>query len=229
MSLPQEKLCPGERKLAITFYYGSGSPWAWRVWLQLEHKQLPYELKPVSFSARDNHKPEFLALNPRHKVPLIVDGDFSLYESATITEYLEDAYPAKPLWPEDAKQRALARRLTREADIYLGPNITRIGRQLFFKPEAERSAEEIASAREEVVAECKFFEQEMRGDFLAGEMSLADFALYPMVSLVKRMETKFMPSLEIDAALGPKLKAWFARMEALPYAEKCKPPHWKGA
>ena len=37
----------------ITFYYGSGSPYAWRVWLALEHKQLAYELKTISFSAGD--------------------------------------------------------------------------------------------------------------------------------------------------------------------------------
>ena len=68
--------------MALTFYYGSGSPYAWRVWLALEHKAIAYELKAVSFSTGDLTKPEFLALNPRHKVPTIADGNFSLYESA---------------------------------------------------------------------------------------------------------------------------------------------------
>lgn len=36
--------------MSITFYYGSGSPYAWRVWLALEHKRLPYELTVLSFS-----------------------------------------------------------------------------------------------------------------------------------------------------------------------------------
>ena len=69
----------------------------------------------------DLKKPEFIALNPRGKVPVVTDNGFALYESATIVEYLEDRYPnAGPgLFPLDVKQRALARRLIREADQYL--------------------------------------------------------------------------------------------------------------
>jgi glutathione S-transferase len=73
--------------MALTLYYGSGSPYAWRAQLALEHKALPYDLKVLSFSAGDTRKPEFIALNPRHQVPTIVDGDFVLYESNAIVEY----------------------------------------------------------------------------------------------------------------------------------------------
>ncbi len=82
--------------MALTFYYASGSPFAWRVWLALEHKQLAYEHKMMSFSAGDLKKPEFLAINPRHKVPAIVDDGFALYESQAILEYLEERHPARP-------------------------------------------------------------------------------------------------------------------------------------
>jgi len=101
--------------LALILYYGSGSPYAWRVQLALEHKALPYELKVLSFSAGDTRKPEFLALNPRHQVPVLVDGDFKLYESNAIVEYIDEAYPGRgaPLFPGDAKTRALIRRVTR--------------------------------------------------------------------------------------------------------------------
>src|SRR5262245_45691355 len=51
--------------MALTFYYASGSPYAWRVWLALEHKRIGYELKTLSFSAGDLRKPEFSAINPR--------------------------------------------------------------------------------------------------------------------------------------------------------------------
>ena len=61
--------------MAITFYYGAGSPFAWRVWLALEHKALAYELKVLSFSDGDLKKPEFAALNPRRKIPVLVDAD----------------------------------------------------------------------------------------------------------------------------------------------------------
>src|SRR5229473_6821470 len=82
--------------MALAFYYASGSPYAWRVWLALEHKGIPYEMKTLSFDAGDLRKPEFLKLNPRHRVPVIVDDGFVLYESAAIVEYLEDREPGEP-------------------------------------------------------------------------------------------------------------------------------------
>jgi len=65
--------------MALTLYYLSGSPYAWRVWLALEHKRIPYELKAMSYDAGDFKRPDFLALNPRHRVPVIVDDGFALY------------------------------------------------------------------------------------------------------------------------------------------------------
>jgi glutathione S-transferase len=82
--------------MTVTLYYGSGSPYAWRVWLALEHKQTPYDLEVLSFDTGDLEKPEFLELNPRHKVPVLVDGGFVLYESAAIVEYVEERWPDKP-------------------------------------------------------------------------------------------------------------------------------------
>ena len=111
--------------MSIVLYYGSGSPYAWRVQLALEHKALPYERKVLSFSAGDTRKPEFLALNPRHRVPVIVDGDFVLYESNAIVEYLDEAYPgtrraAVPGRRAHARARAPAdrggRQLLRQGD-----------------------------------------------------------------------------------------------------------------
>jgi len=101
--------------MSLDFYNGSGSPFAWRVWLALEHKQVPYQIKTLSFDRREHRTPEFLAINPRGKVPAIVDGDVTLWESGAILEYLEDRYPERPLLPGDAAGRALARRIAAEA------------------------------------------------------------------------------------------------------------------
>jgi len=76
--------------MALDFYYASGSPYAWRVWLALEHKRIPYNWKLLSFDAGDLQKSSFHAINPREKVPAIVDDGFALYESSAILEYLED-------------------------------------------------------------------------------------------------------------------------------------------
>ncbi|MEQ1517941.1 MAG: glutathione S-transferase family protein, partial [Usitatibacteraceae bacterium] len=100
----------------IKFYFGSGSPYAWKVWLALEHKKLPYEAKRMTFDGGELKLPEFTAINPRQKVPALVDNGFAMYESSAMLEYLEDQYPnsGEPLWPKDAKARAVARRRAAE-------------------------------------------------------------------------------------------------------------------
>ena len=82
--------------MTVRLYYGSGSPFAWRVWLALEHKGIPYHLKTLSFDAGDLKTAEFGALNPRRRVPVLVDGDFAFAESAAIVEYIEDRWPSGP-------------------------------------------------------------------------------------------------------------------------------------
>jgi hypothetical protein len=55
----------------LTLFDLSGSPYPWRVWLALEHKRIPYQLKNMSFDDGDFKRPAFVALNPRHRVPEI--------------------------------------------------------------------------------------------------------------------------------------------------------------
>jgi len=217
--------------MGLTLYYGSGSPYAWRVQLALEHKALPYERRVLSFSARDQLKPEFIALNPRHKVPVLVDDDFALYESNAIVEYLEDAFPGRgaSLFPGDARQRALIRRLVLEADNYFDKAVDIITTQAFDRKPEEREEPKIAEGRAAVAAEAALFTRAMRGDFLAGPLSAADFALYPLLAFLHRTEQVKLPDLGADAMLTAELLAWKARMEALPYFAKTIPPHWQAS
>jgi len=214
----------------LTLYYGSGSPYAWRAQLALEHKALPYELKLLSFAAGDTRKPEFLALNPRHRVPVLVDGDFVLYESNAIVEYVDEAYPRRsaPLFPGDAKTRAVVRRLVFEVDNYLDKAADELLEQAFFKKPEERDSQKIAAGRKAVVNELGMFTRAMRGEYLAGPLSAADFAFYPFVAFMKRAELR-LPDLDADGMLTPEMRAWKGRIEALPFFDKTIPPHWKKA
>jgi len=216
--------------MGIQLYAGSGSPFVWRVWLALEHKALPYELKLLSFAGGDLSKPEFAALNPRKKVPTIVDDGFALYESAAIVEYLEEAYPRSggALFPADIKARAVARRRIREIDEYVAQRMERLLDEVLFKPQAEWNADAIAKSRDKLVAELGQWDQALTGDYFdAGGVGAVDFSLYPLLALTLRMEDKKKPDLAIRAALGSKLKAWMQRIEKLPFFDKTYPPHWK--
>ena len=73
----------------IKFYY-SGAPNPMKVALFLEETGLPYEAIPVDTRKGDQHKPEYLAINPNAKVPAIVDGDATVFNSNAILLYLAE-------------------------------------------------------------------------------------------------------------------------------------------
>ena len=218
--------------MAITFYYGAGSPFAWRVWLALEHKLLDYDLRVLSFSEGDLKKPEFAALNPRRKVPVLADAQgqarFVLYESAAILEYLDEAYRGSgmPLFPGDMRGRAQIRRMVCEADNYVAPAVNRLLSRVLFTPEAQWNRDKIAAAHGNCVEELQAWAPQPGGDYLAGPLSAADLTLYPMVALALRCESR-KPDLGVRAALPQPMRSWMQRVEGLPYFSKTWPAHWK--
>ena len=212
--------------MSLIFYYGSGSPFAWKVWLCLEHKGIDYTFKLLSFDKGDTKTPEFLAVNPRGRVPAIMDDGFPLWESNAIIEYLEDRYPQKPLLPKDAKSRARIRRIVSAADAYLLPPIGDLAEETIYKSDGG-DAKLMAEAREKVYAELARFDAALPGDFFAGdELSLADFTIYPHLRLLVRIEER-KPGLGIGGNMPERLTAWMKRIEALPYYTKTIPPHWR--
>lgn len=214
--------------MAITFYYGSGSPFAWRVWLALELKGVEYTQQIISFSDREHKSPEYLALNPRGKVPLIVDDGFALYESAAILEYLDERHAqGVRLFPGDVRQRAVVRRLVQEADQYLGTSMEGLLNQVLFRPREQWDDARIAKAREQFATEIAAWETVVTGPWLAGaDLSAADLTAYPHLALALRLD-KRKPDLDIAGLVGPRMRAWMAKVEALPCFQKTIPPHWK--
>ena len=219
--------------MALDFYHGHGSPYSWRVWLALEHKGIPYELKVLSFAAGDTTKPEFIAINPRHQVPTIVDeGGYALWESSAILEYLEERFPAKDasknLFPGDVMARGRIRRLVREVEAYVGvEGIGPITEEYFFKDGAPPDERRVATAREVLGRELDYFAKQLRGDYLAGNSpTAADFVLFPYVGYVNRITFR-KPETKLAELMPEALLAWAKRLQAMPYYEKTFPPHWK--
>jgi glutathione S-transferase len=214
--------------MSITLYYGSGSPFAWRIQLALEHKALPYERKVLSFNAGDTMKPEFIKLNPRHRVPTIVDGDFVLYESNAIADYLEKAYPGRgsPLFPGDSRSQATIWRLMMEVDNYVDKATDPVIEYCIYTKPEDRTPEKLATARKGATEEFAQMASYMKGDFLAGPLSMADFQLYPLVAFMYRAKAR-LPEFDADGLFNPKMKSWKAKMDALPYMSKTIPPHWQ--
>jgi GSH-dependent disulfide-bond oxidoreductase len=85
-------------------FYFSGAPNPTKVALFLEEAGLPYEPIPIDTRKGDQHKPAYLAINPNAKVPAIVDGDVTVFDSNAILLYLADK-TGKFLPPKTDKAR----------------------------------------------------------------------------------------------------------------------------
>ena len=202
--------------MAVVLYYGSGSPYAWRAWLALEQKGASHEVRTMSFAAGDLRTAEFLALNPRGRVPVLVDDGFVLYESAAIVEYIDEKWPAgPPLFAADVRERALQRRMVREADQYLARIIERVA-----------AGDEAEEARGDLRQELIYWESAITGDYFSGTLSAVDLTLYPFLALLRRIASR-QPGLREAGLGGPRLSAWLDRMHALPLVQKTWPPHWQ--
>jgi glutathione S-transferase len=215
--------------MAVEFYHGHGSPYSWRVWLALELKQIPYEVKVLSFQAGDTRKPEFVALNPRHRVPTVVDGSFVVYESTAILEYLDERFDSGvKLFPGNAQDRFRVRRLIRESEEYLDrEGIDPITTELFSGEGHVADQAKIDKARVRLGEELQYFSKQLQGEYLAGSQpTAADVVLYPWMGYVKRITFR-KPETKLTELVPAPLAAWAKRIEAWPFFDKTFPPHWK--
>jgi len=215
--------------MAVDLYTGHGSPYGWRVWLALELKKVAHEVKILSFQAGDTRKPEFVALNPRHTVPTIVDDGHVLWESLAILEYLDERYDTGTrLYPGDAKNRARIRRLIQEMEGYLDKEgIDPITHEYFGKEGAAPDLERVEKAKTRLAEELAYFAKEIRGKYIAGdEPSAADLVLYPWYGYVKRIAFR-KPETKLTELVPPAMKAWAERIEAWPFFDKTFPAHWR--
>lgn len=93
----------------LKFYYNPLSPLSRRVWITLLEKKISFTPIMVNLKEGEQFKRDFLAINPFHHVPVIIDDGLRVLESMAILDYLECKYPQNPLLPKDASQLAKVR------------------------------------------------------------------------------------------------------------------------
>jgi glutathione S-transferase len=208
----------------IRLWYGSGSPFSWRVQLVLDEKRLPYEPILLSFAKGEHKTPEHLARSPHGKVPALADDGVTLYESSAIVEYLEERYPDPPLLPRAPADRARVRIEELECLNYFAERFLAAARLVFFTPRERRDPAAIEAARTELrqrLAELERRAAGRGGEYVSGTPSRADFTWLPFVEIAARA------GADLDAATTPWLVAWRTRMRARPSYERTYPPHWR--
>lgn len=100
----------------ITLYHHSISVCAQKVRITLDEKGLSYEGREVDLMKQEHLSPEFLKINPKGLVPVLVHEGVPISESTIILEYLEDAFPEKSLRPQSNLAKARMRMWTRVPD-----------------------------------------------------------------------------------------------------------------
>lgn len=219
--------------MALEVYWGSGSPFAWRVLLTLEVKKLAYDSKLLEFSKGQHKSPEYLKMNPRGRVPTLKDGDFVLYESLAIMSYLDRKYPDVPIFGRTPEEAGLIWRQLSEGESYLRDAVVQVFRPLFFGKVSE-STREIQAGADTVHGELAGLEATVaKSPWIAGvTISAADIAIFPFIQLLLRASAKdeakpldlgFLPL----SAHYPRLAEWVKRVEAIPGYERTYPPHWR--
>jgi glutathione S-transferase len=156
--------------------YGFGPTRSLRALWGLKELGLEFEFIPVNLQAGEHQRPEFLALNPAGKVPVLVDGDLVLTESAAIVLYLAEKYPDKKLMPTKLEQRAQVYRWIMFAMTELEQPLWRMTKHSFLYPEHKRIAKDIDLAREDFTAMAAVLERHMnRRQYIVGHrITVAD-------------------------------------------------------
>ncbi|PCC66707.1 glutathione S-transferase [Nannocystis exedens] len=194
--------------MSITFYYTPRTS-ATRVHWVLEELGVRYEKVKVDLRAGEQHKPEFLAINPNGKVPaLVVDGT-PMFESLAIILYLGDRFGVdKGLWPRvGTGEHAEALTWIVWGSVTLGGTIFRI----FFNthewfPAESRNAAQAEAARKEFEAELKILDQRLTGrDYLVGrDFTLVDAANSSALAWA-------LTFIKLDISAYPAVAAWIDR------------------
>lgn len=180
-----------------------------KVRIALLEKGLEFERINIDLSKREQKQPEYLKIHPDGQVPALDDEGFVIYDSTVINEYLEDEYPYPPLMPKDSEGRARARLMEDFRDTHFNPPCVKIIYEMR-KPEGERDANVIATAKADIDKCFARIETELQGkEYLAGGFSLADVAFMANLELLDRFQIAVDPKYATTTA-------WIALLRARP-------------
>ena len=201
----------------MKLYSVPGSPNALRSRAVIYELQAPVEIVNVDFRRGENKTPEYLRLNPNGKVPVLVDGDLVLWESRSINAYLAAKFPEKDLYPAPLARRAIVDQWSYWQAVHLGPAMQKVTFERVQKKQFGRGEPDEAAIAAEMPNVNQFLEVFEKGlsdgrEWIAGALSIADFALATTFRLRK--------AAEMPLQTRPRVEAWMQRMEQRPSWQK---------
>jgi glutathione S-transferase len=183
--------------------YGVARTRAFRALWVAEELGIPYEHRPVEIGDAGARTPEFLALNPNGRLPVIVDGDFVLPESLAITLYLAKKYSNGKLYPAKVEDEARVWQWSfwAIAEVDRGVNIWSL--HAVRLPAAERNAALREEALKIIASPFKVLDAAVAQQpyLLGNDFTIADLNVAAVISR----------AADMDLSAWPRLKAWLDR------------------
>jgi glutathione S-transferase len=184
------------------------SSWSMRPWLALRANDIAFEEILIPLYTGEADKKRILSFSHSGKVPALIDGDVTVWDSLAIIEYVAERFPEARLWPEDRARRAHARSISSEMHSGFmalrnecGMNLHRPVSAIALSDDARANVARI----EQIWIECRARYGEL-GPFLFGTFGAADAMFAPVVH---RFRTYAI-------AVAPQARAYMDTMMALP-------------
>lgn len=192
----------------MRLYENPFSPFARKVRLVLEHKGLAFEV--VDGLAVSN-RGLLEEVNGRVEVPVLVHDGVVVVNSSDIVAYLERIAPDKPVYPREPARWVAARAWERCADGFVDPILVDVSYWIWAERPDTRPEAWVKAARDDLALVYAALERDLEGrDFVCGELSIADIALFPHLTGTKLLDVSY------DAARFPRVHAWQKRLRSIP-------------
>ena len=190
------------------------SSWSMRPWLALRANDIAFEEVFIPlYTGVKADKDRILGFSHSGKVPALIDGDVTVWDSLSIIEYLAERFPEARLWPDDRAARAHARSISAEMHSGFmalrnecGMNLHRPIRAVALSDDARANAARI----QEIWAECRA-RHGGNGPFLFGAFSGADAMFAPVVHRFRTYAIEVAPQAQpyVDAMQAlPAFQQW---------------------
>jgi glutathione S-transferase len=204
--------------MTIELYVFPPSPRAFKVMAVANHLGLDWTLRMVDFSKGDHLTPEYAALNPNMRMPTLREGDYVLWESNAIEQYLAAKKPESALFPQDEQKRLDITRWQFWDLAHWDPACAVFAYEYVVKPRLlginEPDLAEVAKGTEKFHRAAKVLDGQLAGKkFITGDtLTLADFSIGSAMNFAEIAHYPLEPYGEI--------RRWHATLAALPSWQK---------
>jgi glutathione S-transferase len=196
----------------MQLYYNHYSSNTRRVLLAADHLGIDFDLVQINLASQDDRR-RLGEVNLNAKLPVLIDGDFVLWESCAIMQYLADGTPGQTVWPQERRARADVSRWMFWACQHFAPAIGILTWEHLWKKYVtgqDADPKEVARGEADLAEAARVLDKHLATrQWLVGDaVSLADYAV---VAPLMYKEKAHLPLADY-----PHLLAWFERIRALP-------------